>query len=133
MTELKSWMGSQFDNKLVEPNSSHGKAFSYLFNHWDKLTQFLKVMGAPLHSNIVEQAHKRAIVNRKNSYFFKTEYGAMVSDLFMSVIETCRETGVDPFKYLIALQEHSSKLQQKPEAWLPWNYHHNLIMRTEAA
>ena len=32
----------------VEPNSDLGQAISYLQNHWDKLTLFLRVPGAPL-------------------------------------------------------------------------------------
>jgi hypothetical protein len=40
--------------RLVEPNSSLGKAFQYLLNHWHTLTQFLRVPGVPLDNNTVE-------------------------------------------------------------------------------
>jgi transposase len=133
MKELKTWMVEQFDNRLVENESSLGKAFHYLLNNWTELTLFLKVEGAPLHSNIVERALKKAILNRKNAYFYRTEYGAMVGDLIMSLIETCRLAGGDPFHYLIALQEHADELQHNPTMWLPWNYQQNKNEQREAA
>jgi len=40
MAALKSWLEQQFEERNVEPNSSLGKAFQYLLNHWQTLTQF---------------------------------------------------------------------------------------------
>ena len=48
MTTLKKWMEKQFEEREVEPNSSLGKAFTYILSHWQTLTQFLRVPGAPL-------------------------------------------------------------------------------------
>jgi len=61
-------------------------------------------------------------LHRKNSLFYKTEYGAYVGDLFMSIIHTCSLCKVNPFEYLKALQEHSSSIAENPEKWMPWNY-----------
>lgn len=115
-------MTVQFEEKLVEPNSGLGKAFSYMLKHWDALMLFLKVEGAPLDNNICEQALKRAILHRKNSLFYKTLHGAYIGDLFMSIIHTCRLSKVNPFDYLIALQKNSSEVFKNPQKWLPWNY-----------
>ena len=60
--------------------------------------------------------------NRKNSLFYKTENGAEVGDLFMSLIHTCELNAVNPFEYLIALQKHAEELVKNPAAWMPWNY-----------
>ena len=51
-------------------------------------------------NNVCEQALKKAILHRKNAYFYKTENGAHVGDLFMSLIHTCELNGVNPFDYL---------------------------------
>ncbi len=56
--------------------------------HWRKLTRFLFVPGAPLHNNLVERMLKRAICHRKNSLFYKTQNGARVGDIYMSIIAT---------------------------------------------
>ena len=122
MNHLRGWMTVQFEKKKVEPNSGLGKAFSYMLKHWEPLTLFLKVEGAPLDNNLCEQVLKRAILHRKNALFYKTMHGAYVGDLFMSVIATCRLSNINPFTYLVALQKHSSEVFKSPHAWLPWNY-----------
>jgi len=86
---LRSWITRQFDEKLVEKNSQLGAALDYLRKHWEKLTLFLRVAGAPLDNNICERALKKAIIHRKNSLFYKTDNGAAVGDLHMSLIQAC--------------------------------------------
>jgi transposase len=127
MEKLHRWCEQQFAKKTVEPNSGLGSAITYLFsNHWEELTRFLKVPGAPLDNNICEQALKRAILHRKNSLFYKTEHGAYVGDLFMSIIHTCKLMEVNPFEYLTVLQKYSANLFKNPQDWLPWNYKDNV-------
>lgn len=46
MSKLKVWLEDPLNTRLAEPNSSLGKAFQYLLNHWETLTQFLRVPGA---------------------------------------------------------------------------------------
>ena len=67
MDQLKAWLARQFDERLVEPNSSLGGAIRYLQRHWEKLTLFLRVPGAPLDNNTAERALKKAILHRRNS------------------------------------------------------------------
>jgi transposase len=50
---------------------------------------------------------KKAILHRKNALFYKTQNGAHVGDLFMSLIRTCQFCDANPFHYLTAVQEHS--------------------------
>ena len=126
MEALKVWCGAQFEQRKVEPNSGLGKAISYLLNHWEKLTLFLRVPGAPLDNNIAERALKKAILHRKNSLFYKTRNGALMGDLFMSLIHTCELNGVNPFDYLNELQRHPEELKQTPSEWMPWNYRETL-------
>lgn len=122
MEKLRIWMAEQIEGKKVEPNSGLGEAISYSQNHWKKLTCFLEVPGAPLDNNIVERALKKAITHRKNSLFYKSENGAHVGDMFMSLIYTCELHGVDPFDYLTELQRHAEALAANPLEWMPWNY-----------
>ncbi len=126
MEKLHAWLGAQFEEKKVEPNSGLGTAITYLVKHWDRLTLFLRQAGAPLDNNICERALKKAIRHRKNSLFYKTENGAGVGDLFMSLIHTSELNNANPFDYLTELQKHSTELAQNPAAWMPWNYHETL-------
>jgi transposase len=126
MDELKAWLTEQIEQHKVEPNSSLGEAISYMLKHWEKLTLFLKQPGAPLDNNLCERALKKAILHRKNSYFFKTQNGARVGDLFMSLIHTCELNSVNPFDYLTELQKHADELSNHPADWMPWNYQNRL-------
>jgi hypothetical protein len=126
MDTLHQWLQAQLDQKLVEPNSGLGQAIKYMLKHWQPLTLFLRQPGAPLSNNICERALKMAIRHRKNSLFYRTEKGAEVGDIFMSLIHTCSLNQVDPFVYLTALLRHPQRLAVAPTLWLPWNFRQNL-------
>lgn len=122
MDDLKLWFVTQLDQKLVEPNSGLGKAIKYMLKHWNKLTRFLSVPGAPLDNNLCERALKRVILHRKNALFFRSRFGAYIGDMFMSFIHTCSLMKVNCFDYLVALQKYSSQVFTNPSQWMPWNY-----------
>jgi transposase len=132
MDQLHTWCKVQFEGRKAEPNSGLGQAISYLLRHWEKLTLFLRVAGAPIDNNLVERALQKAILHRKNSLFYKTRNGAQMGDLFMSLIHTCELNGVNPFDYLTELQRHVQELAANPAEWMPWNYRETLT-RTAAA
>ena len=122
MKKLKRWLEQQTAQRLVEPNSSVGKAIAYLLGHWETLTRFLHHPGAPLENNVAERALKLAIRQRKNSLFYATEHSAYIASILTSVIATCVQGGVNAVDYLMALQEHRQEVFANPRAWLPWNY-----------
>ena len=122
MDELKQWFAQQFEQRRVEPNSGLGAAIAYMTNRWDRFTLFLRKAGAPLDNNVCERALKKAILHRKNSLFYKTENGAHVGDIFMSLIYTCQLCGADPFDYLTQLYRRSPELSHSRHDWMPWNY-----------
>jgi transposase len=122
MDDLHDWMSQRLEQKLVEPNSGLGGAFHYLLKHWTPLTLFLRQAGAPLDNNICERALKMAILHRKNSLSYKTQNGARLGDIFMSLIQTCRLCSANPLDYLNAIQRHAQQAREHPNQWLPWNY-----------
>lgn len=122
LTPLRRWMRKKIHEREVEPNSGLGEAIAYMDKHWKKLTLFLTVPGAPLDNNICEAALKRAILHRKNSLFYRSQRGARVGDLFMSLISTCQYSKANPFEYLTELQKHEDEARSHPQAWMPWNY-----------
>jgi transposase len=126
-TTLKTWLEQQTAERLVEPNSSLGKAIAYMLEHWGTLTQCLKEPGAPLDNNVAERALKLAIRQRKNSLFYATEHSAYIASILTSVIATCVQAGVNALEYLVAVQEHRQEVFANPRAWLPWNYEAALV------
>jgi len=126
MAALHAWLTAQLDEKHAEPNSGLGKAITYLLKHWDPLTLFLRQPEASLDNNVAERALKKAILHRKNALFYRTQNGARVGDLFMTLIHTCALYGANPFDYLTELQRHTAELARTPGKWLPWNYRETL-------
>jgi hypothetical protein len=127
MERFEHWLHEQIDEKKVEPNSGLGEAIKYTIKHWAPLTLFLRVPGAPLDNNICERVLKKAILHRKAALFYKTENGARVGDLFMSLVHTCELCGADPFDYLTELQRHAEGLSKNAQDWMPWNYRETLL------
>jgi transposase len=122
MQQLHAWLTRQFEEKLVEPNSALGGAVGYLLRHWEKLTLFLREAGAPLDNNLCERALKKAILHRKNALFYKSENGARVGDLYMSLIHTCELNQANPSDYLTQLMRYPDDVAGNPADWMPWNY-----------
>jgi hypothetical protein len=121
-TTLKTWLEQQTAQRVVEPNSSLGKAIAYTLGHGATLTQCLKEPGAPLDNNVAERALKLAIRQRKNSLFSATEHSAYIASILTSGIAPCVQAGINALDYLVAVQEHRREVGANPRAWLPWNY-----------
>ncbi len=126
MAALHAWLERQFEEKTVEPNSSLGEAITYMLNHWQALTLFLRKPDAPLDNNVCERALKKAILHRKNALFYKTQNGARVGDIFMSLIHTAELTRANAFDYLCELQRNAEQVNAGPKQWMPWNYRETL-------
>ena len=122
LTLLRTWLEQQPAQRLVEPNSSLGKAITYLLDHWETLTRIVQVPGAPLDNNVAERALKLCIRQRKNSLFYATEHSAYIASVLTRVIATCVQAGVNALDYLVAVQDHRHEVFAHPSAWLPWNY-----------
>jgi len=126
MDELHAWLTQQIEQRLVEPNSGLGKAILYMLKRWSKFTLFLRQAGAPLDNNLCERALKKVILHRKNALFYKTENGAYVGDMYLSLIHTCELCGINPRDYLTELLRHEREVAASPEGWMPWNYRQTL-------
>ena len=120
--QLEKIFKDLIDAKVVQPNSSLGKAIAYCHNHWTGLTLFLREPGAPLDNNICEQALKLFILNRKNAYFYRSLKGAEAGDIFMSLIKTCNINKINPVEYLTKVLENKELVLKNPSEWMPWNY-----------
>jgi hypothetical protein len=122
MDALKEWLDKQIDDHVVEPNSALGKAIGYLQTHWQTLTRFLSIKGAPIDNNLAERVLKLFIRQRKNSLFYNNVHSAYIASVLTSLIATCLYAGVNAVDYLVALQEHRREVFVDPAAWLPWAY-----------
>ncbi|TFE19392.1 IS66 family transposase [Cohnella luojiensis] len=119
-----AWLRQQRSRTL--PKSLLGQAITYSLNQWDKLTAFLSDGRLEIDNNRSERAIKPFVIGRKNWLFANTPRGAKASSTIYSVIETAKENGLNPFKYLNHLFEQMPQLidPKDPEALdrlLPWS------------
>ena len=126
MEEVRAYMAAKLAEKRIEPNSDLGVAFNYFLKRWEKFTLFLRKPGAPLDNNIAERALKMTIRHRKASLFYRSQRGAHVGDVFMTLIHTAELHGQNPSEYLTALLRNYNAVAEKPVDWMPWNYRRTL-------
>ena len=111
-----------FENKVVEPNSTLGKAYNYFLNHYDRFIAFCHTENAPVCNNLAERMLKAFIRQRKASLFFRNSLGATVADILSSLLITAHANGLNPVRYLEAMLLHPELLRSDPDAFLPWNF-----------
>jgi hypothetical protein len=131
MQTLFIWLNNQLLYEQIEANSGLGEAVRYMLRHWEPLTTFLRVAGAPLDSSWAERAIKIAIRHRRNSLFYRTAKGAEVGDCLMSLIYTADQNGINPYDYLNTLQQYPTEVKANPKSWFPWNYQETLASIAE--
>ncbi len=61
----------------------------------------VRAPGVPIDNNEAERVLKRFVLFRKNSLFYKTEHGAAVGGILMSLIESRRLNDANPRKCLL--------------------------------
>lgn len=78
------------------------KSKTTIFSKYPKNIKFLR---------LCSQAHKR-----KNWLFANTPGGAQASSVIYSLIETAKENGLDPYRYLLWLLQNAPGLSETDEA-----------------
>lgn len=96
MDEFFSWAAGI----RATPKSAVGKAIGYMLSQQKYLRNVLLDGRLELSNNRAERSIKPFVICRKNFLFANTPGGAAASAVFCSLIETAKETGVDPFGYL---------------------------------
>ncbi len=93
-----TWLNKH--KQRVLPKSLIGKAIQYVLNQWDRLINYLKDGRLECDNNRAERSIKPFVIGRKNWIFCNTERGAEASAIIFSIIETAKENGCYPFRYL---------------------------------
>jgi len=64
-------------------------------------------------NNRAERSIKPFVIDRKNFLFANTPRGARASAIMFSLIETAKENGLNPFKYLTYIFTHAPNMDIK--------------------
>lgn len=121
---LLSWANSISGS--VAPKSALGKALYYLREQWPYLVRYLEDGRLELSNNRAERSIKPFVIGRKNFLFANTPLGAKGSAVIYSLIETAKENGLDPYRYLLWILEQAPKISRTDKLWaeklLPANF-----------
>ena len=128
---LLSWANEM--QAKTAPKSALGRAIHYLLEQWPYLTRYLEDGRLELSNNRAERSIKPFVMGRKNWLFANTPGGAQASSVIYSLIETAKENGLDPYRYLLWLLQNAPGLSETDEAWaeklLPARARKNAICR----
>jgi len=84
-------------------NSDHAKLKALaneILNDWDAVVAFVKNPGLPATNNEAERALRWAVMYRKITFGTRTSEGSQSYAALISVIETCRLRGVEPWDFI---------------------------------
>ena len=121
LDEFLSWLKSQ----TAAPKSGIGKAVYYTLGQWQYLERYLEDGRLEISNNRAERSIKPFVIDRKNFLFVNTPRGATGSAVMFSIIETAKENGLNPYKYLAYVFREAPNMDsydhQQLESLLPWN------------
>ena len=98
------------------PKSALGKAINYLLEQWPYLARYPDGR-LELSNNRAKRSIKPFVMGRKNWLFANTPGGAQASAVIYSLIETAKENGLDPYRYLLWVLQTAPQLSETDEAW----------------
>ena len=106
---LLSWA----ERSKAPPKSALGKAVYYLKEQWPYLIRYLEDGRLEVSNNRAERSIKPFVMDRKNFLFANTPNGAQGSAIIFSLIETAKENGLDPYRYLVHIMTNAPVLEGK--------------------
>ena len=112
---LLSWANEM--QAKTAPKSALGRAIHYLLEQWPYLTRYLEDGRLELSNNRAERSIKPFVMGRKNWLFANTPGGAQASAVIYSLIETAKENGLDPYRYLLWVLQNAPQLSETDETW----------------
>ena len=120
---LHTWLSEQ-RLKLVKADAT-ARAIDYTLSNWRALTRFLQDGEVPIDNNAAENAVRPLVLGRKNWLFVGTQQAGERAAVIMSLIESAKLNGHDPWAYLKDVFERLPTFKQRdieqllPHHWRP--------------
>ena len=118
---LQTWLSEQRP-KLAKADAT-AKAIDYALSNWRGLTRYLDDGQVPIDNNAAENAVRPLAVGRKNWLFVGSQQAGVRAAVVLSLIESAKLNGHDPWAYLKDVFERLPTLKQRDLAQLlPHNW-----------
>lgn len=132
LDDIQKWLEKY--QILTAPQSRLGKAISYASNNWQTLTRYTEDGRLEIDNNRSERCIKPVVIGRKNYMFMGSEKGGEAAAVIYSLIETCKQNGVDPLAYLAdVLQRIPTHLNKNIKELLPYNWVSSSVAQMQTA
>ncbi len=120
---LHAWLSGQ-RQKLAKADVT-AKAIDYALSNWRGLTHYLDDGHVPIDNNAAENAMRPLAIGRKNWLFVGSQQAGERAAVVLSLIESAKLNGHDPWAYLKDVFERLPTLKQRdlaqllPHNWRP--------------
>lgn len=120
---LHRWLIAQ--RLRVPDGSGTARAIDYSLKRWEALTRYLDDGDAPIDNNWVENQIRPVALGRKNWLFAGSLRGGLRAAAVMSLIQSARLNGHDPYAYLkdvlarLPMQKNHQIAELLPHRWMP--------------
>ena len=120
---LHTWLTTQ--RLLLVKADATARAIDYSLSNWPALTTFLDHGAVPIDNNAAENAIRPLAVGRKNWLFVGSQLAGERAAVLMSLIESAKLNGHDPWAYLKDVFERLPTLKNRdlaqllPHNWRP--------------
>jgi transposase len=120
---LHAWLSEQ-RQKLVKADVT-ARAIDYSLSNWAGLTRYLDDGNVPIDNNAAENAVRPLAIGRKNWLFVGSQLAGERAAVVLSLIESAKLNGHDPWAYLKDVFERLPTLKQRdlaqllPHNWQP--------------
>ena len=94
LEEIHKWL-IKYQPQVV-PKSLLGEAISYALSNWKALNTYIEDGRLEIDNNRSERCIKGIVLGRKNYMFMGSVRGGKAAAIIYSLIETCKQNGVDP-------------------------------------
>jgi transposase len=98
LERMRKWLEEL--RPTVLPKSPLAEAIGYVLGNWKALTRYTEDGRLKIDNNGAERAIKPVVLGRKNWLFAGSEAAAHRAAILLSLVQTCKHVGVDPFVYL---------------------------------
>jgi len=112
MVEFYTWVHAL----NAAPKTGIGKAIYYALSQRKYLECYLLDGRLEISNNRAERSIKPFVIDRKNFLFANTPRGAKASAVMFSLIETAKESGLNPFEYLAYIFKHAPNCDIRNDA-----------------
>ena len=121
LSELHEWM--QKTQPTVTPQSTLGKALTYMRNRWAMLMRYTERGDLPIDNNRCENSIRPFVIGRKAWLFSDTPAGAHSSAVIYSLLETAKANGLEPYTWLrqVLNELPAAKTVDDVDALMPWH------------